>query len=258
MCCSHHGHLRATVQSYGSCVDTVADASSYPEMYTSGLVAYQQVKTLLLRGDVPIGVRLREERLADRLGMSRTPIREALLRLHAERFLERHPEGGYRAANPSVQTMRELYEVRRALELYALHRTDPVVGRKSDSLEELREEWEALDESEIEPHAEFVHLDEDFHRRLAESSGNSQLAEELRRINERIRPVRTHDFMTPGRIAETVRQHLEILRAVLDERLEQADALLDRHIDESQTVVELAVAKVLARMLSAEERDGAW
>jgi DNA-binding GntR family transcriptional regulator len=57
-------------------------------------LAYQQLKTLVLLGEVPIGARLREEKLAERLGMSRTPVREALLRLHAEHFLDRHPEGG--------------------------------------------------------------------------------------------------------------------------------------------------------------------
>lgn len=69
-------------------------------------------------GDVPIGTRLREERLAERLNVSRTPVREALLRLFAEHFVERHPEGGFRATTRSSQTMRELYEVRKALELY--------------------------------------------------------------------------------------------------------------------------------------------
>jgi DNA-binding GntR family transcriptional regulator len=154
--------------------------------------------------------------------------------------------------------MRQLYEVRRALELHALHRTDPVEGRDRSALEELHDEWASLEFGEFEPHAEFVHLDEDFHRRMAESSGNTQLAEELRRINERIRAVRTHDFMAPGRIETTVRQHLEIVRALLEDRIDEANSLLDRHIDESQTVVERAVAQVLERMLSIGERDDTW
>lgn len=239
-------------------VDTARNTPLYADSSTASSLAYQELKTLLLLGDVPIGVRLREERLAERLNMSRTPVREALLRLHAEHFLDRHPEGGYRAMNPSAQTMRELYEVRRALELFALRRTEPDVVRDRPSLEELREEWRVLEATVGTLDAEFVHLDEDFHRRLAESAGNQQLALELGRINERIRPVRSHDFITPGRIAMTIEQHLEILDAVLARRLAQASSLLDRHISQSQTVVELAVAKVLERMLSVEERDPSW
>ena len=190
--------------------------------------------------------------------MSRTPVREALLRLHAEHFLDRHPEGGYKASNPSAQTMRELYEVRLALELFALKRTDQEAGRNCQALEELHAEWTALGDSEIDPHAEFVHLDEDFHRRLAESAGNVQLAEQLRQVCERIRPVRSHDFMTPGRINATIPQHLAILDAMIEDDIDQAESLLDRHISESQKVVELVVAKVLERMLSVSERDLGW
>ncbi len=241
-------------------MDTERHAGLYTGPNTASSLAYQQIKTMLLLGEVPIGVRLREERLADRLEMSRTPIREALLRLHAEHFLDRHPEGGFRASNPSAQTMRELYEVRRALELCALHRNDEYAesGRNYEMLDELREEWVALDGEVFDPHAEFVHLDEDFHRRLAESAGNVQLAEELRHVSERIRPVRSHDFMTPGRIAATVAQHLGIVEAVLDDRIDDADRLLDGHISESRAVVELAVANVLGRMLSVGERDNGW
>jgi DNA-binding GntR family transcriptional regulator len=91
----------------------------YTQSNTASATAYHQLKALILLGDVPVGIRLREERIAERLGMSRTPIREALLRLHVERFLDRHPEGGFRATNPSARTMRELYEIRSALELHA-------------------------------------------------------------------------------------------------------------------------------------------
>jgi DNA-binding GntR family transcriptional regulator len=230
----------------------------YTATYTASALAYQELKTLILLGDVPVGVRLREERIAERLGMSRTPVREALLRLHSERFLDRHPEGGYKAANPSAQTMRELYEVRRALELFALRRARAAGGHDRTMLEELREEWMLLDTDSGVPDAEFVHLDEDFHRRLAESAGNRQLADDLRTVNERIRPVRTHDFITPGRICTTIEQHLDILDNVLARRIGRATALLERHISESQSVVEVAVARVLERMLSVGERDSSW
>lgn len=230
----------------------------YADSTTASALAYQAIKSLILLGDVPIGARLREERLAERLKVSRTPVRESLLRLHAEHFLERHPEGGYRVTNPSVQTMRELYEVRRALELYALRHTVDNASRDRDSLRELQEEWLVLEGSHATADAEFVHIDEDFHYRLAESAGNIQLVEQLRQVSERIRPVRSHDFMTEGRIAATIEQHLAILESVLSRRIGRAADMLDRHIGQSQTVVEQAVAKVLERMLSIGERDTSW
>jgi len=239
-------------------VSAALNTTVHTEPLTASAVAYQEVKTLILLGDVPIGVRLGEERLAERLNMSRTPVREALLRLFAEHFVERHPGGGYRAANPSAQVMRGLYEVRRALELFALRRSGPDDVRNWDEVEGLREEWASIESTDAEFDAEFVLLDEDFHVRLAESAGNAQLAEEIRRVNERIRPVRTYDFILSGRIGATVAQHLEILDAVLDKAVDRSVEFLDRHISESQHVVELAVARVLERMLNVGDRDNAW
>ncbi|MCU1490451.1 MAG: transcriptional regulator, GntR family [Acidimicrobiaceae bacterium] len=239
-------------------MSTPSPTGSYTGSYTAGALAYHELKNLILLGDVPIGLRLREERIAERLGVSRTPVREALLRLHAERFLDRHPEGGFRVLNPSVQTMRDLYEIRRALELFALRRTAGSRGHDRDALEQLRDEWRGIDTDSAALDPEFVLLDEDFHGRLAESAGNQQLADELRQLSERIRPVRTHDFITPGRIASTIEQHLAILDAVIARRNAKAAQLLDAHIQQSQGVVEVAVARMLERMLSIGERDVSW
>ncbi len=251
-------HKPDTLQQRSDRTVTLVSTSSDAGLHTASALAYQELKTLILVGDVPVGIRLREERLAERLNMSRTPVREALLRLHAEHFVERHPEGGFKATNPSAQTMRGLYEVRQALELYALGRSDPNADREWSEVERLRDEWGAIEPAHAELDAEFVLVDEDFHVRLAESAGNAQLAEELRRVNERIRPVRSHDFITPGRIAATVAQHIAILDALLARSTDKAAELLDGHICESRDVVELAVAKVLERMLSVGERDTSW
>jgi DNA-binding GntR family transcriptional regulator len=220
--------------------------------------AYDQLKSLVLSGDVPLGIRLKEEHLADRLGVSRTPVREALLRLFAEGFLTRHTEGGYRVVTPSAQAMANLYEVRRALELFAIRRTGPD-GRPAhdpDALAAIRDEWHRLTVDAPLTDPEFVILDEEFHAGLVEASGNPELAEEVRRINQRIRPVRSHDFVTPGRIAATIDQHLAIVGALLDGRVDEAADRLDRHIRESQAVVEAASIRALENMLAAGEE--AW
>src|SRR6185503_18531362 len=84
--------------------------------------AYGELKQQLLAGDFALGQRLGEERLAGLIGVSRTPIREALSRLHVEGFVERLPDGGYGPTAPDLPAVRELYEVRRGLELAALRR----------------------------------------------------------------------------------------------------------------------------------------
>ena len=104
---------------------------------SSADAAYRELKSRLLAGDVPLGVRLGEERVAEQLSVSRTPVREALLRLYAEGFLERHPDGGFRVKHPTTRPVGELYDVRKALELYAVRLTletlDVVRGSSSSS-----------------------------------------------------------------------------------------------------------------------------
>lgn len=225
---------------------------------SASTVAYHELKTWLMLGEAPLGVRLREERIAERIGVSRTPVREALLRLHTERLLERHPEGGYRVCAPSTDAIRGLYDVRRALELFGL-RIGFERGHDLDALRVLRDEWLALGgPAGRRPDPEFVLLDEDFHARLAAAAGNTPLTDELRRVNERIRPVRSHDFLTEGRIATTVEQHVGILDAVLARDAADSADRLDRHILESQQVCEAAVALTLERMLSIGATDSRW
>jgi DNA-binding GntR family transcriptional regulator len=218
--------------------------------------AYREIKGWILNGDIPLGMRLGEGRVAARLSTSRTPVREALLRLFAERFVDRHPDGGYRINHPTARAMHELYDVRKALELFAIGAIAGAPDARG-ALLELRAEWAELRADVPEGDAGFVAIDEEFHTRLAGASGNGELVETLNRVNERIRPVRAHDFIVPGRIAATIDQHVAIVDAALDHGSD-ASAMLERHIAESQAYVEAAVGRVLERMLTIGEEGLDW
>ena len=214
--------------------------------------AYRVLKRSLLAGEMGLGMRLAEEPLAADLDISRTPVREALSRLHAEGLVERHPQGGFAPAAPDLHLTRQLYEVRFALEREALARPtrDGAEERDMDAVVELRDEWSMfeapLGDDDVNP--DFALLDEEFHVRLAASSGNRALADTLARVNERIRPVRMHDFVTTERIDATIEQHVGVLDAVIDGREDLALTRLDDHFAESFGVVEQRAAAALARM----------
>jgi DNA-binding GntR family transcriptional regulator len=217
--------------------------------------AYDRLKTSLLVGDYPLNRRLAEERLAAQLGVSRTPVREALMRLAAEGLVERAPEGGWCPAAADVSMVHDLYEVRLVLELQGLRR--PAQGGRATAhdpavLEPLRDEWRALGDAVPAPDPGFVFLDEAFHVRLAAASGNPSLAELLRMVNERIRMVRMHDFLTEERVLRTISQHLEIVEAVLVGDLTLAVARFGAHLGESMAVVEERATRALARMASGK------
>jgi DNA-binding GntR family transcriptional regulator len=227
----------------------------YAAPYAAGLgprsqQAYAALKHRLLIGEFPLTQRLAEEALADELGVSRTPVHEALSRLHAEHLVERLPHGGFFPAAPDLRETRELYEVRLALEADAIGRPLRTgTPHDRDELDALRDDWAALEApSGDAADPEFVLLDEEFHVRLAAASGNDALAVLLGRINERIRPVRSHDFLTTERITLTIEQHLGVVGALLGEDRALAARLLRAHIGESMAVVEQRVAAAIARM----------
>jgi DNA-binding GntR family transcriptional regulator len=216
---------------------------------------YALLKRRLLLGEFPLNARLGEERLAALVGVSRTPVREALMRLHAEGLVRRGGDGGYVPVVPDVTLMRDLYEVRIGLEIQALHRP----GRHGtvhdrEVLEALRDEWRALlgddaiDGGAPEPDPGFVLLDEAFHITLAEAAGNPVLADQLRVVSERIRIVRMQDFLDPGRIEATVAEHLGLVEAVLGGDLREAEERFTVHVGQSMAVVEQRVAAAIARM----------
>ena len=235
----------------------------YTDSYATGGVsrsdhAYAELKHRLLRGEFPLNVRLGEERLAALTGVSRTPVREALFRLHAEGLVARWADGGFRPIAPDVAVMRDIYEVRSTLEIAALRRPGEV-GKPHDRtiLLQLHEEWSELrDDADGDADPGFVSHDEEFHVTLAQAAGNPVLVDQLRGLNERIRLVRMQDFLVEGRIGATIDEHLGIVDALLDEDAALAESRFTAHIGLSISVVEDGVQRAISRMVLGRGDDG--
>jgi DNA-binding GntR family transcriptional regulator len=211
-----------------------------------GEQAYTQIRRMVMLGEFPTGHRLAEEQVADQLKVSRTPVREALVRLHADRVLTRFADGGYYVAELDLFDLRDLYELRLTLELRAITRADEAgVEHDREMLAGLREEWLAIQQAPPEPDGSFIELDEDFHLTLARSSGNLAIVEMLETVNTRIRPVRTYDFLTADRIESSTAEHLGILDALLERRFTLAADRLRDHIGASLDVVERRAADAM-------------
>lgn len=210
---------------------------------------YAELRRLLLGGAFGYRSRLVEVQLAERLGVSRTPVREALVRLVADGLVERGPDG-YRPARPNLAELRDLYELRITVELRGIARAleSPAVTHDAALLEPLRDHWRALVDEPPEPDPGFVLQDEDFHLTLLRASGNPRLTEALESVSVRIRPVRMYDYLTEDRIERTVAEHLEIVEHVLAGRLPAALTALRTHVGESLEVVEERAARALSQL----------
>lgn len=240
--CRHVGFLASAGMHTGVDTAPYTEASRREEVYG-------ELRRCVLVGELPVHTRLVEEKLAARLGVSRTPVREALVRLCADRLLRKGSDGGYYVAQPDLTDLSHLYEVRITLELRGVVRPlETEVPHDVAVLEPLRDRWRQLQSAPPEPDSRFVEVDESFHIALCAASGNDVLRETLERVNARIRPVRMYDFLTSDRIDLTITEHLGVLEHVLAGRLDEAAREVRIHIGESMAVVERRAAEAITQM----------
>ncbi|MGI8803802.1 MAG: GntR family transcriptional regulator [Solirubrobacteraceae bacterium] len=213
---------------------------------------YDELRRGLLFGEYPLIERLAEVSLAERLGASRTPVREALMRLESEGLVVRRPQGGFYPRSPNLAGVRDLYELRRILELASLVRP-PAHGQRHDeiALRAIHDDWADLAANPPEPDPGLVVVDENFHLRLAEAAGNPAVVEQLQVVNDRIRVVRMQNFVLEHRVAVTTAQHLAILDALLGGDPDTAVALLGAHLDEAMAQASDRAAQAIERMMTA-------
>jgi DNA-binding GntR family transcriptional regulator len=209
---------------------------------------YTSLRDALLDGEVPPAERLTEPKLSKRFGVSRTPVRDALTRLVADGLVQRE-DYGYSVVVPSMSRVRDLYEVRIAVELRGISRSieNPGVRHDGAVLGAELEHWYGLRAAPPDPSPEFVLEDERYHAALLRASGNAELVAVLVDVSRRIRRVRMYDFIIPGRIETSIAEHVEIAERLVEGRLEAAQKLLHAHIGESlEIVVERATRALVA------------
>lgn len=208
--------------------------------------AYEHLKRMAIGYHLKPGERLNEGELARQLGVSRTPLREALNRLATEGFLRFTPGKGFFCRELDPKEIYELYQLRKALEVgaikLALHRASET---DVQALERFLQETGP--DADGRSTAELVHLDETFHERLMALSGNSEMLQVLRNVNARIQFVRWVDM---DRVSRPVTQaeHRQIL-----ERLKVRDefgciAALEKHIDRRQDQIRSAIKEGFAQI----------
>lgn len=214
--------------------------------------AYGTLKRDILDFRLAPGDRFTETEIADRLRVSRTPVREALFRLEREGYLEVRQRNGWLVKPLDFDTLDHFYELRCVLETAAV-RTLCAPGQIPDplrALQPLLDTW-LVDADDYSHDGEWLaNLDERFHMDLVAAAGNPEIARVHRAATERIRIVRQLDFTQPERIARTYAEHGAILTAILQRDAEQATALLQAHIGDSQA----AVRKITLHRMYATRR----
>ncbi len=194
-------------------------------------LAYAQIRTWIVTGWLPQGSRLVENLLAEELGVSRIPVREALKQLHTEGFVDIAPRRGAVVATVSIKEAEDFYEVRSALESFAARKA--ALCRKPADLERLEriveEGREALRQ---EAWPELTRLNSAFHEAIAAATGNAHLVELMAGYGLKLAWIFSSSAERRG--AAAWNEHEGIIAAIADGDAELAEVLAARHIARSQ------------------------
>lgn len=194
----------------------------------------------IVNGEYPAGSKIAESDLANTFGVSRGPLREALMRVEALRLIERVPHVGARVVELSQEKLIEIYAVREALEgmaarLACIHISDEEIEGLQCLLTTHHQHIEKVEG------ASYFHQqgDFDFHYRIIKASRNSKLISLL--CDELYHLLRMYRYQSPrahSRPSQALSEHAQILAAIKERDGELAEMLMRRHIMRSRQLIE--------------------
>lgn len=190
---------------------------------------YHAIKHRILANELQVGSRLRDEELATKLGVSRTPIREAILRLSREGLVEVIPRSGTRIRRFTEGDIDEIFDLRIALEALAIRKA--AARLKPAQVQQLRASHEAaeaaLRKGDTQPALDF---DSQLHRTILQAAGNQRLQEMMATINDCVTLFRNIGAGTPFHRGYTYR-HEDLVRALEQRDSELAARFMAEHIE---------------------------
>lgn len=191
---------------------------------------YNQIKHLILCNEIMPGQKLYHQHLSERLGVSRTPVREALTRLVQEGYVSFLPKRGFTCKEIRLQEAEELYEMREALEAFAVEKA--IENLTDETIDQLREKMNSYGRDVNNRFTrERLVFDQDVHLAIAQLSGNETLQNMLHHVFERIvLKRRTDSIYDSSRGTSAHQEHLHLLAAMERRDSAQAVALVRGHI----------------------------
>lgn len=199
-------------------------------------VVFQTLRQAILKGELQPGERLMEIKLADRLGVSRTPIREAIRKLELEGLVVMVPRKGAAVANITEKDTKDVLEVRRTLEMFAVEvACDRITQEKIVGLKQAAKAFEAAKGSM--DLIRIAETDMRFHEIIYEATCNDRLMQMLNNLRENMYRYRIEYLKDPHYYDSLVREHQEILDAITSGNKEKARKCMRDHIDNQQLAV---------------------
>jgi len=193
----------------------------------------ENIRQAIIDGTFSPGERLMEIQLADEMGVSRTPVREAIRKLELEGFVVMIPRRGTYVADISIKDITEIYEIRISLDILATglaaeRITDEELEKLNSYLIEIGRYVPTMDMDKI------VELDSAFHDVLYKASRNERLVNIIGNLREQLTGIRGRSMSYPGRMVETMDEHRALLEAIAARDVERAQRAARVHIENAE------------------------
>jgi DNA-binding GntR family transcriptional regulator len=196
-------------------------------------LVFESLREAIINQQLEPGERMMEIQMAEEMGVSRTPVREAIRKLELEGLVVMVPRKGAYVAGLSLKDVADVFEIRRALEgLAAELAVDRITDDELENLErylvKIAEEIERGDLNKV------VEIDTDFHTLLYQASRNQRLSQIINNLREQIQRFRATSLSQPGRMKEAVEEHRKIVEAISSRDGETARRLAQEHIENAE------------------------
>jgi len=213
-------------------------------------VVAEAIRQAIVDGGLAPGARLKEEELARELGISRTPVREALLVLQAEGLVDAAPNRGATVRAHDAEDLNDLYQLRALLEGYAARRA---AARASEDL--VRELWASCDRFEELSGGDVRDLVREnvfFHSAILEAAGSDRLSSMVRKVIELPLVYKSYIWYSPDQKQISAHYHRQIVNALTAGDAERAELVMKEHVYEARDLLVAHVRDLEAREKGSE------
>ncbi len=199
-------------------------------------VVFNTLRQAILKGELAPGERLMEIQLAEKLGVSRTPIREAIRKLELEGLVLMIPRKGAEVARISEKSLRDVLEVRRSLEELAIELAcERMTQEELKELEEAQKKFgDAIETGDAMAIAE---TDEHYHDLIYQGTGNDKLVQILNNLREQMYRYRLEYIKDKDKRQILLLEHDHILKALQGRNISEAKMAVREHIDNQEITV---------------------
>ena len=199
-------------------------------------VVFNTLRQAILKGELKPGERLMEIALADKLGVSRTPIREAMRKLELEGLVVMIPRRGAQVANITEKDLNDVLEVRIALESMAIEKA----SKRMTEEQMLKMRRAEKDFERVMAEGNLVRIaeaDVEFHEIIYQAADNARLYQVLSNLREQMYRYRVEYLKEEDTRNQLIREHEELSRAIRERDVEKAQELSFRHLENQRQAI---------------------